>query len=89
MDFGNVKPLPWGLPCTEDSDASAFCTIGVDFFFVKTHLTRAFAGNDDTQTDPAVADVGSGGGRISAINRMVTPSGFAEIAEGLLWVEAV
>ena len=80
MDFGNVKPLPWGLPGTENSDVSAFCTIGVDLIFVKPPRTQAFAGNNDTQTDRAVADVVAGDGRISAINRMVTSSRFAEIA---------
>jgi hypothetical protein len=83
MDFGNIKPLSRGLPCTKADNGSAFCAIGVDFIFVKTHLTRAFAGNNDIQTDRAVADIGSGGGRISAINRRVTPSRFAEIGEGL------
>jgi len=80
MDLGNVKALPWGLPCTENSDVSAFCTIGVDLIFVKPPRTQAFAGNNDTQTDRAVADVVAGDGRISAINRMVTSSRFAEIA---------
>ena len=68
MEFGKFKPLSAVLPCTGTGNARV-CTMGAGLIFVKTPLTRAFAGKYDAETDRAVAGVRSGGGRTSAISR--------------------